>query len=177
MKILKRTLLVLAILVAIPLLLALFIKREYTIEKEIVIDKPRQEVYNYVKLLKSQEQYNKWVMADPAMKKDLRGTDGTVGFVYAWDGNDQAGAGEQEIKTLVEGQSIFTELRFKRPFESVATTSMSLDSLDANKTKAKWSMSGNSPYPFNLMNLCMNKMLGGDMTESQTLLKTYLEKQ
>ena len=67
-------------------------------EREITIKKPRHEVFDYIKIPKNQENYNKWVMMDPNLKKDFRGTDGTVGFVFAWHGNKQAGEGEQENK-------------------------------------------------------------------------------
>lgn len=54
---------------------------------------------------------------DPNMKKDFRGTDGTVGFVYAWDGNKKAGKGEQEIKKITEGERVDVEVRFEKPLK------------------------------------------------------------
>jgi len=85
MKIIKRILIGIGCLIALLLIVALFIKNDYSVEREITINKPRQEVFDYVKLLKNQDHYSKWVMTDPGMKKDFTGTDGTVGFVYAWD--------------------------------------------------------------------------------------------
>jgi hypothetical protein len=36
-------------------------------------------------------------------EKGIRGTDGTVGFVYGWDSkNKNAGKGEQEIMNITE---------------------------------------------------------------------------
>ena len=64
---------------------AIFVKREYSVEREVVINKPKQEVFEYVKLLKNQDNYSKWAMMDPKMKKEYTGTDGTVGFISAWD--------------------------------------------------------------------------------------------
>ena len=43
-------------------------------------------------------------MVDPDMKREFKGMDGTVGFIYAWNGNKRAGEGEQEIKTIEEGK-------------------------------------------------------------------------
>src|SRR6478736_3566872 len=98
MKILKKVALILLIILTIPLVIALFVKREYDVERAVTINKPKEEVFNYVKYLKNQDNYSKWIQIDPNLKKSFRGTDGTVGFVYAWDGNNQAGKGEQEIK-------------------------------------------------------------------------------
>jgi hypothetical protein len=157
--------------------MALFIKKEYKIEREISINKSRQEVFDYVKLIKNQDYYSKWVMTDPQMKKDFRGTDGTVGFVYAWDSeNKDAGKGEQEITKVVEGTQLDCEIRFERPMEAVATTHMFTDSIATNQTKVLWAMEGKSPYPFNLMNLFMDGILGKDMETSLTTLKSNIEK-
>ncbi len=87
MNILIKILIVIGALVALLLIAALFIKKEYNIVREITITKPKTEVFSYIKHLKNQDNYSKWVRMDPNMKKDFRGTDGTVGFIYAWDGN------------------------------------------------------------------------------------------
>ena len=115
-------------------------------------------------------------MADPNAKKEFTGTDGTIGFVYAWDGNNKVGKGEQEIKKIDEGKRIDLEVRFERPFKNTANVYMSTDALSENETKLKWVMEGKNPYPFNLMNLFIPGMLGKDLQTSLTTLKGVLEK-
>jgi uncharacterized protein YndB with AHSA1/START domain len=177
MKILKKILIVVVIIIAIPLIIALFVKKEYSIEREITINKPQKEVFNYVKYLKNQDYYSKWVMTDPEMKKDFRGTDGTEGFVYAWDSkNKNAGKGEQEITKITEGERLDIEVRFEKPFEGIATTPITTEALSENQTKVKWGMNGKSKYPMNFMNLFMDNMLGKDLEISLTNLKGILEK-
>lgn len=170
-----KILIAVLIIIAVPLIMALFIQKEYAIKREIVIDKPSIEVFNYIKYLKNQDQYNKWVQMDPNMKKDFRGTDGTVGFVYAWDGNDKAGKGEQEIKKITEGKRIDLELRFKKPMESTASSYMATETVSPTQTRVKWQMAGNSRYPMNLMHLFMDKLLGTDLQTSLGMLKDNLE--
>ena len=177
MKILKKILIAVVIIAALPFIAALFIKREYTVERNITINRHNNEVFNYIKILKNQDQYNKWVMVDPNMKKELRGTDGTVGFVYAWNGNDQAGQGEQMIKSIEEGKRLDTELHFIKPFEGRATTFVITEPLTENQTSVRWSMSGKSNYPMNFMNLFMEGLLGKDMDKSLITLKSNLEQQ
>ena len=153
MKIVKKILIVVIIIIAIPLIIALFIKKEYSIQREITINKPQQEVFNYVKYLKNQDYYSKWVMTDPAMKKDFRGTDGTVGFVYAWNSkNKNAGKGEQEITKIMEGKRLDIEVRFEKPLEGIATTPIETEAISENETKVKWGMNGKNNYPMNFMN-------------------------
>lgn len=169
---------VIAGIIILLLLLGLVAPKGYTIEREIIINKPTNDVFHYIKHLKNQDHYSKWVMMDPDMKKDFRGTDGNVGFVYAWDGNKKAGKGEQEIKGIVEGQKLDVEVRFIKPFEGVAKTPFTTEAVNGSQTKVKWGMSSQLKYPMNIMLLFMNfdKMLGKDIQLSLVTLKGILEK-
>lgn len=176
MKLVKKILIVILILIAIPLIIALFVQKEYAVEREITINKPQHQVFNYVKYLKNQDNYSKWVRLDPNMKKDFRGKDGNVGFVYAWDGNHEAGKGEQEIKNIIEGERVDIEIRFIRPFEGLATAPIITEPVSENQTRVKWALKGRSAYPMNFMNLFIDNMLGTDLETSLTTLKGVLEK-
>jgi hypothetical protein len=176
MQILIITLLVLVSLAAIVLISAIFVKREYEIERETVIDRSCEEVFDYVRHLKNQDHYSKWVMTDPTMKKIFKGDDGKPGFIYGWNVNNKAGEGEQEIVLIVEDKRIDTEIRFVRPFESTAQIHMTTESILPNKTKVTWGMAGKSNYPMNLMNPMIGKMLGKDLEISLQTLKNLLEK-
>src|SRR5688500_2037569 len=113
MKIVKKILYVLAIIIAIPLVSAIFMKKEYAVEKEVIVNKPIKDVFGFVKYLKNQDQYSKWAQMDPAMKKEYKGTDGSPGFVSAWSSQSKdVGVGEQEIKKIIENERIEYELRF-----------------------------------------------------------------
>ncbi|MCW3110986.1 MAG: Polyketide cyclase / dehydrase and lipid transport [Segetibacter sp.] len=172
-----KILIVLVIIIGILLIAALFVKKEFSIQREITINKPKQEVFDYIKHLKNQDNFSKWVMQDPSMKKDFKGTDGTVGFVYAWDSKDKnAGKGEQEIMNITEGEKLDVEVRFEKPFAGIARTPFSTESVSPNQTKVKWGMRGKNPYPRNFMNLFMDKMMGKDLEVSLTNLKGILEK-
>jgi hypothetical protein len=164
-------------LIVLLLLMALFIKKEYIIQKEITINKSSKEVYSYIRFLRNQEQYSKWVMTDPDMKKEFKGTDGNVGFVYKWDSeNKNVGKGEQEIVKLVEGERVDAEIRFIKPFEGIATTIMATKTVSENQTRVVWGMQGVSKYPMNILNPFMDNLLGKDLESSLTQMKNILEK-
>lgn len=172
-------LLVLAGIFALLLIIALFTKKEYGFEREITIDKPSKVVFDYVKLLKNQANYSKWATMDPNMKRDLKGIDGTVGFIYAWDSeNKKVGKGEQTIKKISEGEYIEFDLHFMRPFDSNATVRMVTEVISENRTKVRWGFDSYMKYPMNLLLLTMNmeKMLGDDFTIGLRNLKSILEK-
>ena len=175
---LKKILITVLIIIAIPLVVAVFIKKDYSVEREIIIEKPKQEVFEYVKYLKNQDDYSKWATMDPNMKKTYRGTDGTVGFISAWESeNDDVGSGEQEIIKIEEGERIDFELRFIKPFESTSPAFMTTESVAENQTKVKWGFSGHMNYPMNIMMVFMDfeKMIGDDLEIGLSNLKTILE--
>jgi uncharacterized protein YndB with AHSA1/START domain len=175
MNILLTILLIIAILIALLLVIPLFVKKDYFIEKEILINAPTQKVFDYIKHIKNQDNYSKWVMTDPSMKKEFRGTDGREGFVYAWDSqNKNAGKGEQEIVKIKEGERIDIEIRFERPFAGVANAPMITEPA-GEQTRVKWGMLGRSKYPMNITNLFLDKMLGKDIEASLGNLKTIME--
>ena len=72
------------IILALVLIAAAIMPKSFDISADIVIEKPAAEVFNFVKHLKNQEKYSVWVMADPNVKLDYKGTDGTVGFIASW---------------------------------------------------------------------------------------------
>ena len=179
MKILKRIGLFLLALIALALITALFVKKEMHAEREIVINKPKTDVFNYVKYLKNQNDYSKWAGIDPAMKKDFRGTDAAVGFVSAWESdNKNVGKGEQKITGIKEGERIDYAIHFIKPMESNATSYMITEDASANQTKVRWGFDSKMPYPFNIMRLFvdMDKMIGDDFQTGLNNLKTKLEK-
>ena len=164
-------------IIVLLLAVAMFMKKEYTIKREIVINKPKNVVFDYIRLLKNQEQFSKWVMTDPNMKKNLKGTDGTVGFTYAWNSeNKQADKGEQEIMKIIDGELLDVEVRFERPLKSTAKTPIKTVAVSENQTKIIWGMDGKSNYPMNLMNPLMDGLLGKDLETSLNTLKNILEK-
>lgn len=180
MKIFKKVLLGIAAVVALLLFVALFAKKDYEVEREIVINKPKQEVFNYVKYLRNQDNYSKWASMDPEMKKTYRGIDGTPGFVSAWESdNHEVGAGEQEIKKITEDERIDFELRFFKPFEATEPAFIAIQPISESQSKVVWGFSGHMNYPMNLMLLFMDfeEMIGGDLQMGLEKLKNILETQ
>jgi hypothetical protein len=164
----------------LALIVAAFTKKDYSVSREIVINKPKQEVFSYIKLLKNQDNYSKWATMDVNMKKEFRGTDGTVGFVSAWDSQkDEVGKGEQTIKKITEGESVEMDLHFIKPFEGLAVAALTTTEAGTNQTKVVWSFKSKMNYPMNLMLLFMDmeKMIGDDLAVGLTNLKQLQEKQ
>jgi len=174
MKILGFILLAIAGIIVLLLITALFVPKEYTIEREITINKPQWQVFDYLKHVKNQSDFNEWVLIDPAMNKEYKGTDAQIGFVFAWD-SEKAGKGEQKIINIQEGEKIDLELRFIKPFESTAQVYFTTEAPHPGATRVKWGMTGKSNYPFNFMNLLVSKTVGAPIEKSLNNLKTLQE--
>ncbi len=175
MNIIIAILLLVAGIIALLLLLALFMKREHYVNREIIINAPRQKVFDYIKLLKNQDMFNKNAMAAPDREREFKGTDGTVGYIYSWKGNKNAGEGEKEIKNIIEGKRIETEIRFVKPMRAIARIIMETESLSDNQTKVSWSNAGTLNYPMNIMVPMLEKHVVKDMDSSLSTLKNILE--
>jgi hypothetical protein len=168
----------LLLVVIVLAVLVIITPSDFKVEREVTINKPKAEVFDYVRLLKNQNDWGPWVKKDPAIKQEYKGNDGEVGFVSSWDSKmEDVGAGEQEIKKITDSQ-IDSELRFKKPFESTAQAFMILEETSPTSTKVKWGFTGNMPKPMNLMLVFMNmdKEVGKDFDEGLKNLKTILEK-
>jgi hypothetical protein len=180
MKILIGIIIVLVGLIVIFLVIGLFVKKDYSVGEEILVNKPKTAVFDFLKFLKNQNKFSVWALMDPDMKTVFKGTDGTVGFVSAWesDNNKNVGKGEQEILKIVDGERIDYEIRFLKPFKSTSWAYLTTVAINDNQTKVHWGFTGKMKYPTNLTLLFMHmeKMVGGDLQKVLQNLKTLMEK-
>lgn len=176
MKILKFFLIALGVFIGIILILGLFVGKDYTVERSIVILKPKELILPELTNLKNVHDWSPWTEYDPNMKINFQGTDGTVGSFYTWEGNKKVGNGKQEIvlisDTLVESKLIFYE-----PWESECRAYFKLQP-EGNGYKTTWGMKGKNAYPMNVMCLFMNmdKMVGKEFEKGLSNLKEKVEK-
>jgi hypothetical protein len=147
------------------------------IEKSIEISRSSGEVFDYLKYTRNQDNFSVWNMADPAMKKDYHGTDGTVGHIYRWDStNKNVGAGEQEIIGIDEGKKIGYEVRFFRPMRNVGKSYFLINGKGEDSTSVVWTFDSPTKFPYSLLAPVFKKMMGKDLEKGLTNLKTILEK-
>jgi hypothetical protein len=118
-------------------------------------------------------------MLDPAMKKEYRGTDGQVGFVYIWDSktNKNVGSGEQETIKLEQNKSIEYEIRFSKPMQNVAKAKFVFFPASSGQTEFMWGFYSPTKFPMKLFKPIFQKILGKDLEKGLINLKAVLEKQ
>lgn len=156
MKFIKKVLVVLFSVVAIILVVSLFLPKQFRVERTVRIDKPKEEVFEYIRYLRNQEEYSAWSQLDPDMEKDYEGIDGEIGFVSSWKSkHDKVGIGQQEITNIDEGNRIEYIIHIDEPRESVATAYMLTESIN-NDTEITWGLTGDVSWPFNFFLLIDN---------------------
>ena len=170
---------VLVAIVSVAAVVALFTKNKYTLTRNIVINRSKPEVFNFIKLNKNQKSYSKWLSLDPNTKIELRGAeDGTPGAILAFESKDQkAGKGEWETKKVQEYERVEFELRFLEPFEFVANGYFSTQEITGGQTRITWVYNSGMDWPMNFMLLFldMDKIVGNDIQVSLASLKSQLE--
>jgi len=163
--------------IALLLLIAFLIKKDYTIVSEVVIDKETDAVFNYIIHLKNQEQYNKWIVEDPDVKIVYTGTDAAVGFISAWESGKRDVIGEQEITAILPGEGYTSELRFEKPFKGISHTKVIAAAITPKQTKVTTTFDTRTEFPMSAMIPLLKKMLLKDMNKTARNLKSVLERQ
>jgi uncharacterized protein YndB with AHSA1/START domain len=159
-----------------PYTVGLFLPRRYAVTREVVVAKPAREVFDFMKLLKNQERYSTYAQADPAMKIEYRGTDGTPGATVSWDSKDKnVGKSEQEIKAIEDGRKIELEIRFERPFQSTDPLVTEIEPVDANATRIRSTYRSKIRYPYNLLIWWVMAKVRENMQASLDNVKAVLE--
>lgn len=168
---------IIGFIVVLILIIPIFMRKVHHVQREIVIDVPVQKAFDFLRILKNHEKFNKWAGADPNRKEEFKGTDGTLGFIYAWSGNKNAGEGEKEIMKLIENKKIEIEMRFVKPFKVSADFKIDTEAIGNDHTKVTWSNTSALKYPLNIMVPMVERSLAKDMDESLMVLKNILEKE
>ena len=175
MKILKMLFLGIVGLIALLLIAALIIPKDYTVSVSTTINKPKQVVFDYVKMIKNQEKYSVWVMKDPKVKIVYTGIDGTVGAKSAWVSQDEnVGVGSQEI-AQISTDRIDTNLHFEKPMKDDGKAAMIIESISENQTKLTNEFYGHADYPMNLMAFVFKDFIKKDQTQNLANVKKILE--
>lgn len=176
MKILKRLGIAILIIIALPFVIALFVPKSYTVSVSETINRPKLVVFDYVRMLGNQKDYSVWILADPDLKPEISGTDGSVGAIQKWNSKiDDVGEGEQEITSLTTDR-IDLDLRFRRPFKSEAKAANIFKEVTENQTLLTNEFYSNSSYPMNLPSYVFGRsMMKKAQTKNLQNIKRILE--
>ena len=81
----------------------------------------KQEVFDMVKYLNNFPKWSPFLVQDPTQKYEVKGTDGTVGAQYHWEGNKGEDVGFQEIVKIDDLNYIGKQCDIQKPFVAKPT--------------------------------------------------------
>lgn len=175
MKALKIILIIIVILAAVIGIMGAIAPNEYHVERSITIEAPAALVHDQVKSLKNRQEWSPWAELDPNQKVAYEGTDGEVGSIIKWEGNEDVGKGMQEV-TAISDSRVETKLTFIEPWESESNEFVQLEP-SVQSVDVTWGFDGSNPFPFNIMGLFMNMdaMIGKEFEKGLAKLKSRSE--
>ena len=91
---------VLGALLIAGVILSLVAPKRISVSNTTFINASKQHVFDQLRYMKNFPKWSPFLAADPAQKYEVKGTDGTVGAQYHWDGNGGKDLGFQEIKKI-----------------------------------------------------------------------------
>lgn len=172
MKILRNLTIALIALTAIVLLIAAVLSKTFHAGSELIINRSSTEVFDYVKQIKKQAEYDNWSRQDPNIQREYSGEDGTVGFTYSWK-SEKVGNGKQVITNVVEGRRVEMDLYFNGKGDANKSF-IAVDSVAQNQSKVTWEIDGKIPFPFNIFTLFYD--MKKDFDQGLINMKNILEK-
>lgn len=152
-------------------------KKEYDVSRTVVINKPREEVFNFVRQLKKQPLWNPWFKRDTEATLKYKGEDGKVGSSFYWKGNSRVGEGIQRIVKTKQGRVLETKILFVKPVKVNALTYVGVKEIEAEKTKMVWGTRGHLAFPLTIISIFYppEKALGDKFQDGLKELKDILE--
>lgn len=164
---------ILLLLIAYSVIAVLTFSNNYHYEKSVVINAPKDKVWQYVGSLKG---YNRW---DP-FSKEIRdisitysGDGDKVGDSYHWKGDESEG--EQSITEIVPNEKMITKLHFIQPFEGNAKA-VFIVTQEGNGTKVTWAIDNELSSMMKIMKPMMDNNMGKMFNQGLGDLKKLSEK-
>ncbi|WP_409192076.1 SRPBCC family protein [Bradyrhizobium sp. RDM4] len=149
----------------------------FRVERSLAVKAPADAIYPMVADFHSWTSWSPYEGRDPAMKRSFGGTALGKGATYAWDGNNNVGAGQMEILEASTPSKLRIKLDFERPFEGHNIAEFTFVP-QGDATLVTWAMYGPAPFLSKLMQVFVNmdSMIGKDFEAGLASLKKLTEK-
>jgi len=175
MKILKALGIIIVILAVIIFVGGMFLPKTYSVNRSIVIDAPDSIIYKNIADFNEFLKWNPWAKMEPTARTTISGPIGQPNHIYAWEGKE-TGSGQMKIKAIDTNKMVDIELKFLKPFESLADTKFEIRT-EGTQNKVTWTMSGDQNLISKWMGvfMSMDSMIGKDFEDGLKYLKEKSE--
>ncbi len=146
---------------------------QYHVERSIKVSVPPQAAFDAIADYGTWTRWSPWLCAEPTASVTVSGNPASVGSIYSWSG-DIVGAREIEHKNLQPPQRIEDEIRFLKPFRSIARMSFDITP-QTDGCLVTWHMDGSMPWFLFWMTSMIKSFVGMDYDRGLSMLKEWLE--
>ncbi len=123
---------------------------DYVVTKEIIVNQPKDVVFNYIRLVFNQSEFSHFQLTNKPTHIEFYGDDGYRDYKYRWDSIDwRIGSGLQKIKKVHLGEGIDTTLELFRPNPVKLKLKLYTEYVSETQTKIVWKLFGEFRYPDN----------------------------
>jgi|GEM_PF-347179 DNA gyrase inhibitor len=145
-------------------------------ERSTVFKAPPEKIFPYLSQFKLGSEWSPFEKVDPNMKKEIIGTDGTVGAKMNWEGNKDAGSGQLEFLKIQPNEFVEMRLQMIKPFPAENLVRYELKK-EGDGTKFTWIMSGENGFFGKLMTVMIDceAMIGGQFEKGFENLKPIVD--
>lgn len=174
MQILKKILFVLAAIIVLFLVIAIFLPSQYQVSRSIEINRPDSVVFEKVVNFNHRASWDPWLSQEPGAKTEISGPVGEPGSQWYWEG-EKIGKGRMSIQEVEKNRRITSTLEFIEPQSGEAVVTWEISPAAAG-TRATWSFSAEADYPIGrYFGLFIDSMVGGDFETGLANLKNVCE--
>lgn len=172
---LKKILLVIAIVLVGIIIASRFQPASYTVERSATIDAPPEVVFAHVNDFAKWQQFNAWGDADPNAVYTYSDVSSGVGANFHWKGNSEMGEGHMTILESRPNEYVKVDLEFIEPFAGKAITEYVL-APEGGHTKLTHRMSSDHNFFSRIMCMFMDvdKMIGEKSEEGMRRMNKVL---
>lgn len=152
-------------------------KKEFDLSRTVVINRPKAEVYAFVRQLCNQKEWVPWFFQNKEVQLKVKGDDGKEGASAYWKGSKRLGEGIQRIVKIKEGKVIEVQILMLRPYKTLCLFYIGVKEVEPEKTKLVWGLRGAHRFPATVFTLFhgMEKAFGANVEQGLKNLKRVLE--
>ena len=175
MRFLRNLLIFIVLVIAAVVAVAYVLPRKVPVERSVVIEAPREQVFPYLNSLQRGAEWSPWLGLDPNVQLTYEGPEEGVGNTLAWTSeHPNVGSGRQEITLSEPNARVESSLDFGDM--GTATAWLALEPEGAG-TKVTWGLladMGMNPVG-RWMGLMMDRWAGTDYERGLVSLKKLAE--
>ena len=175
MRVLKILSLLVVALVGAVLVMAALKPDTFRISRSTTVNAPAAKIHPLVDDFKRWTLWSPWEHKDPAMRRSFGERTAGQGATYAWEGNDEVGAGRMTIVESTPAR-IGVALEFLEPMANQAKAAFTFVP-QGGGTVVTWSMEGPNPFLSKVMHVFFDfdKLVGADFERGLASLKAVAE--